>query len=207
MAVSSNGSVPRRVGEIIETSTARIWAQSDELHRLPPLGSLVRVTTQDGEPIFAVVSYGETGGIDTGRRAIRRGSSEVRDQEVYRQHPELIRILRTTFEAVPVAYRRGRIIRHLLPPLPPPLHYSVSEVEPGDLHAVTNDPRYLSILANYQGEIPAEQLIAAHVRVTFESRGRDVEWLENAAREVSRLFKRDYDQLLAILEAIDPDAR
>ncbi|HEU4792170.1 MAG TPA: hypothetical protein VFS96_00795 [Nitrolancea sp.] len=206
MAVSSNGSGSRRVGEVIETSTARIWVQSDELHELPPLGSLVRVSTQAGDPIFAVVSFGETGGIDAGRRAIRRGSDEVRDQDVYRRHPELSRILRTTFEAVPMAYRRGRIIRHLLPPVPPPLHYSVSEVGPDDLHAVTNDPRYLSILAPYQGDIPAEQLIAAHVRVVFEARGRDAEWLEGAASEISRVFKRDYDQLLSILEAIDPDS-
>lgn len=205
MAVSSNGSRSRRVGEVIETSTARIWVQSDGLHELPSLGSLVRVTTQAGDPIFAVVSFGETGGIDAGRRAIRRGSNEVRDQEVYRRHPELSQILRTTFEAVPVAYRRGRIIRHLLPPLPPPLHYSVSEVEPDDLHAVTNDPRYLSILAQYQGEISADQLIAAHVRVVFEARDRDAGWLEEAAGEISRLFKRDYDQLLSILEAINPD--
>ncbi|WP_152412671.1 hypothetical protein [Nitrolancea hollandica] len=204
MAVSSNGRVPQRVGEVIETSTARIWVQSDELHVLPPLGSLVRVATKAGDPIFAVVSFGETGGIDAGRRSIRRGSAEVRDQEVYERHPELDRILRSTFEAVPVAYRQGRTIRHLLPPLPPPLHYSVAEVEPDDLHAVTDDPRYLSILAHYHGDIPAEQLIAAHVRVMFEARGRDAVWLEHAANEISRLFKRDYDQLLSILEAIDP---
>ena len=206
VAVSSNGSGPHRVGEIIETSTARIWVQSDELHELPPLGALVRVSTQVGDPIFAVVSFGETVGIDAGRRAIRRGSAEVRDQEVYRRHPELSRILRTTFEAVPVAYRRGRVIRHLLPPLPPPLHYSVSDVEPGDVYAVTNEPRYLSILAQYQGEVRAEQLIAAHVRLVYEGRGRDAAWLDDAASEISRLFKRDYDQLLAILKAIDPDA-
>lgn len=204
MAVSSNGSGPKRVGEVIEASTARIWAQSDELHELPPLGSLVRVSTRAGDPIFAVVSFGETGGIDAGRRAIRRGSTEVRDQDVYLRHPELARILRTTFEAVPVAYRQRRIIRHLLPPIPPPLHYSVSDVEPDELDAVTNDPRYLSILAHYQGEIPAEQLIAAHVRVVYEARGRDDDWIERAASEISRVFKRDYDQLLSILEAIDP---
>jgi hypothetical protein len=206
VVVSSDGGLPRRLGEIIETSTDRIWVESDHLHELPALGSVVRVSTPAGDPIFAVVSFGQTGGIDATRRAIRRGSNEIRDQEVYRRHPELARILRTTFETVPVAYRHGSVIRHLLPPLPPPLHYSVAPVEQADLCAVTDDPRYLTILAQYQGSVSAEQLVAAHVRNVFEARARDGDddWVERAAAEISRIYKRDYDQLLSILEAIDP---
>ena len=204
MAASSNGRVPSRLGEVIETSTVRFWVESDRLHELPPLGSVVRVTLPNGDEVFAVVAFGQTSGIDETRRAIRRGSDEVRDDEVYRRHPELAQILRTTFEALPVAYRRGGVVRRTLPPLPPPLHYSVEEVGRDELTELTDDPRYLSLLAGIQSEVPADQLVAAHVREVYGARGGDVLWLEGAAREVARLFKDDFDRLVPILEAIEP---
>lgn len=196
-----------RIGEVVETSTVAIWVESDKLHDLPPLGSLVRVGTATNDTIFAVVSFGQNGGIDATRRAVRRGSNEVSDQAVYERHPELSRLLRTTFEAIPVAVReqeQGRIIQ-MLPPLPPPLHYSVSRVDLADLCAVTDDPRYLAVLAAHRGEVQAELLIPAHVRTVFVARGRDELWLEQAAREIARIYKRDYDRLLPILDLIDPD--
>lgn len=206
MVDSSNGRAPgsTRLGEVIETSTVRLWVESDHLHELPPLGSLVQVACSPDDVIFAVVGLGQTAGIDATRRAIRRGSDEVRDAEVYRRHPELSQILRTTFEALPVAYRRGERIIRMLPPLPPPLHYSVETVAQEALFALTGDPRYLTIVATASGAIPTEQLIAAHVRQIYEARGFDALWLDRAAHEIAQIFKDDYDRLLPLLEAIEP---
>ncbi|MCC6944020.1 MAG: hypothetical protein IT335_05550, partial [Thermomicrobiales bacterium] len=64
--------------------------------------------------------------------------------------------------------------------------------------------RYLPLLARYQGPVSPEQLIAAHIRTIYEARQLDDHWLEQAASEVSRMFKRDYDRLVPILEAIEP---
>lgn len=205
MVGSSNGSAPQRLGEVIETSTVRLWVESDRLHVLPPLGSVVRVANGAGDTIYAVVSFGQTAGIDETRRAIRRGSDQVRDDEVYRRHPELTQILRTTFEALPVAYRRGGVIRRMLPPLPPPLHYSVEAVEGDDLRDLTDDPRYLSLLVAADAAVPTDHLVAAHLRQVYEARGDDRPWLEMAAREIARLLKNDYDRVLPLLEAVDPD--
>lgn len=205
MGASSDLPGTTRLGEVIETSSVRIWVESDRLHDLPPLGSVVQVSTPGGEPIFAVVSFGQTGGIDASRRAIRRGSDEIRDDEIYRQHPELSRILRTTFEARPVAFRRDGVIVRSLPPLPPPLHYSVEPVRRADLRELTDQPRYFNLLVRAEGEVPPEELIVAHVRCVYEARDRDAMWLEVAAREISRLYKDDYDRLLPILEALDPE--
>ncbi len=97
-------------------------------------------------------------------------------------------------------------MRYLLPPLPPALHYTVETVDEGELRALTDDPRYLALLVTHSGAVPAEQLIPAHVRAVYAARGFDLPWLERAAREISRLFKSDYDRLLPILEAIDPES-
>lgn len=194
-----------RIGEIIETSTVGFWAESVTLHDLPPLGALVDVTVPGGDTLYGVVAFGQTGGVDPGRRAVRRGSEEVFDEAIYRQHPELTRILRTTFRVATVGYAGadGRP-KHHLPPCPPPLHYSVSRCDAAAVRRFTAEPRYFAILATGEGEVAPEQLLAAHIRAIYVDRGCDDDWLALAGRQVARQLKRDYDRLLTVLEAIDP---
>lgn len=189
---------------MIETSTVRIWAECDVLNALPRLGSVVEVTTGAAGTILAIVSYAETAGLDSTRRAIRRGSNEVRDAEIYRRHPELERVLRSTFESVPVAVRQGASLTCVVPPVPPPLHYSVEPASTDSVLALTDRLDYLPMLARYSSEVPAEQVVIAHIRETFELRGHDDPWLEQAAAAVGRIYSQQYDLLLPVLEAIDP---
>ena len=196
-----------RIGEIIETSTVGFWAESSALHDLPPLGALVTVEVPDVGTLFGIVAFGQTAGIDEGRKAVRRGNDEVFDGAIYDRHPELTRILRTTFRVVTVGYAGadGRP-RHHLPPAPPPLHYSVSRCDRATVARFTDEPRYFAIVAASEGEVAPEQLLAAHIRAVYADRGHDQVWLEGAGRQVARLLKRDYDRLLTVLEAIDPGA-
>jgi hypothetical protein len=197
------------VGEVIETSTTRFTAQSHDLHCLPPLGSLVQVAIGEGAgaaDIIAVVAFGETSGIDAGRRPVRRGSDTVYDQAIYREHPELSHILRTTFQAQIVGYIEAAGPRRYLPPTPPPLHFSVRDCPPATVRAFTDDLLYLSILLTADGPVSPEQLLAAHIRAVAGARQGDRGWLEGAGREVARLLKDDYDRLLTVLQSIDPDA-
>ena len=194
-----------RIGEIIETSTVGFWAESVELHDLPPLGSLVAVSLPEGGTLIGVVAFGQTTGIDEGRRAVRRGDAEVYDSAIYARHPELMRILRTTFRVVTIGYiARNGTPRHHLPPIPPPLHYSVSRCDRELTCDFTDAPRYFPILEASEGEVPSEQLLAAHIRTVTAERGGDEGWRATAGRQVARLLKRDYDRLLTVLEAIDP---
>ena len=194
-----------RIGEIIETSTVGFWAESSMLHDLPALGALVTVGVPEIGTLYGVVAFGQTAGIDEGRKAVRRGTDEVFDGAIYDRHPELTRILRTTFRVVTIGYAGadGRP-RHHLPPTPPPLHYSVSRCDRATVERFTDDPRYFAILAASEGEVAPEQLLAAHIRAVYTDRGNDQAWLEGAGRQVARLLKRDYDKLLTVLEAIDP---
>ncbi len=204
MVDSFSGPQSRRLGEVVETSTVRIWTECDNLNELPRLGSVVEIATLDNGSIISIVSFCETAGIDSTRRAVRRGSDEMRDDEVYRRHPELTRVLRSTFESVPVAYDFGGKLRYVVPPVPPPLHYSVVAATSRTMMALTNRLDYLDLLARYTGEVAAEQMIIAHVREAFEARGRDHQWLEVAAAEIGRIYSRQYDLLLPVLQAIDP---
>lgn len=194
-----------RIGEIIETSTVGFWAESGELHTLPPLGSLVTVAVPEVGTLVGVVAFGQTTGIDEGRRAVRRGDAETFDGAIYDRHPELLRILRTTFRVVTIGYRDARgAIRHHLPPLPPPLHYSVSRCNEALTRDFSAEPRYFPLLLASEGEVAPEQLLAAHIRTVTADRGGDESWRAAAGRQIARLLKRDYDKLLTVLEAIDP---
>ena len=197
------------VGEIVETSTLGFVAQTLELHAAPELGALTRVALgggPDATVIYAVVTYSETGGIDTGRRAIRRGGDAVHDEAIYREHPELIHVLRTVFRARVVGFAAGGAPRHYLPPTPPPLHYSVWSCASDEARAFSDELLYLRMLAAEDELVSVEQLLAAHIRVVYRLRGEDGDWLRAAGRAVARLFRDDYDRLLTVLRSVDPGA-
>jgi len=205
VVASSNRSGALRHGEVIETSTVGFLAESDRLHHLPQLGELVQARIDDDLTAYAVVSFGETSGIDPGRRAVRRGSPDSADNDVYARHPELDHVLRTIFRTAAVGYAQDGRIRHALPPVPVPLHFGVQPCDEDDVRAFCERTDYLASLLAYRGEVAAEQLVAAHLRWVDATLDDDHEWLGRACRTLARLMKRDYDRLVILLESIDPD--
>lgn len=204
MSAQSNGRGPR-LGEVIETNTLGYWAESDTLHVLPALGQLVVVNAPETLSIFGVVTFGQTGGIDPSRRAVRRGSGEAEDDAIYRRHPELAHILRTTFRVAAVGFEREGRQRHTLPPLPAPLHYSVNACSKAEVQEFCTRPRYMADLLAYKGELDPAQVVATHLRWVDELLADNHVWLTDATRQVARLMKRDYDRLVVLLETVDPD--
>ena len=194
---------PERIGEIIETETAFFVAESFTLHRPPALGRLVCVETEELPRIYGVVCYGTTASPDPGRRAVRRSTDGVYDDAIYREHPQLQLTLRTEFTARLVGYAEGELVRHYLPPQPPPLHYSVHECSVAEVQVFTERLTYLRLLVS-TAEIPPEQLLAAHIRQVYGARGGDDVWLSLAARQVAGLFKNDYERLMTVLYGIEP---
>ncbi len=193
-----------RIGEIVETNSLGLVAESFSLHQPPALGSLVRISVDD-RVLYAVVSFGATTGIDPGRRVVRRSTDEVFDEAIYHEHPQLERTLRTEFRALLVGFRDGDgPVRQVLPPQPPPLHYSVWQCTTEEVRAFTERRPYFRLLLNAGGELPADQLLAAHIRAVYAARGDDLGWLEAAAREVATLLRDDYDRLMSVLQGIEP---
>jgi len=193
-----------RIGEIIETGTTGFVAESLELNRPPALGSLVKVGVGEGACVYGVVSHGTTTGLDPGRRAVRRSTERVYDEAIYHEHPELRHTLRTEFSVLLVGCVEDGAIRQHLPAQPPPLHYSVHQCTEEEVRAFSEGLYYLRLLLAAPGEVPSEQLLAAHVRQAYRQRGEDREWLERAAREIAALLKHDYERLMTVLYAIEP---
>jgi hypothetical protein len=192
-----------RIGEIVETGTAFFIAESFVLHQPPALGQLVYVETDAIPCIYGVVCYGSTASPDPGRRAVRRSTEGVYDDAIYREHPQLQRTLRTEFIARLVGYREEEWIHRYLPPQPPPLHYSVQKCTTDQVKAFTEHLTYLRLLLEAT-EVPAEQLLAAHIRQVYQARDSDEDWLSFAARQVAGLLKNDYDRLMTVLRGISP---
>ncbi len=193
-----------RIGEIIETSSTSIVAESETLNQSPPLGSLCQVKVSDTRTLYAVVAFGRTGGLDPSRRAVKRGNGEVSDAAIYDHHPELNRILRTEFDAVLVGWAEGNRIWQRLPAQPPPLHYSINLCDSETVVRFSDQLAYLRLLLAAAGNLPADQLVAANVREVYQARGNDVAWLERAGKEVASLLKSDYERLMNVLLAIEP---
>jgi hypothetical protein len=193
-----------RIGEIVETNSMGFVAESLELHRPPALGSLVKVEQEHGRRIYAVVSYGQTTGLEPGRRALRRSTEEVHDAAIYDEHPELRRTLRTVFDAIYVGWEDGDRLRQHLPPHPPPLHFSVHGCEAAEVERFSTGLYYLRLLLAATIELPVAHLVIAHVNETYRVRGLDSAWVSAAARELAALLKNDNPTLMSILYAIDP---
>jgi len=199
-----------RIGEIIETMSTYFIAESFELNRPPPLGSLVVVEVPAALPaagtveLYAVVTYGQTMGLDPSRHAVRRSTDKVFDQAIYNEHPELKHTLRTEFGAALVGFVADGRLRQHLPPQPPPLHFSVHDATVEEVQRFTDNLQYLRLLLANTGEVSPLQVLAANVREVYRQRGNDRRWLDAAAREIAALLKDDHAALLTVLYGIDP---
>jgi len=194
----------QRIGEIVETSTTGFVAVSKTLHQPPALGSLVKVQIGGEDYAYGVVAFGTTTSPDPGRRAVPRASDEVYDEAIYAEQPQLSRVLHTEFTAVLVGCFEEGAIRQHLPPQPPRLHYDVHECTADEVCRFSERLVYFRLLLGTQGEVPAEQLLAAHIRQVYRARGRDAAWLERAARQVTSLLRDDYDRMMTVLYGIEP---
>ncbi|MDQ7029766.1 MAG: hypothetical protein Q9O62_08320 [Ardenticatenia bacterium] len=192
------------IGEIVETTTLGFRAGSQELHRPPALGELVKVRHQGRDHWYAVVLYSTTGA-EAGRHVVRRATPDVRDEAIYRENPQLQRLLHTLFEARLVGWREEDRLWQTVPPLPPPLHYSVYSCTAEEVADFSERLHYFRLLVDPPPPLPAEQVLAAHIRHVYVRRGYDDEWLTRAAREVASLLKEDHARLLSLLYAIDPE--
>lgn len=187
------------IGEVIEASTTEILAQALELGGAPAFGTFVEVTCDDGITLYGVVAHVETGGIDPGARAIMRGHDDVRDDRIYVENPDLPLVLRTLFRAVIVGFASDGKLYQFLPPRPPRLHYSVFTCTSGSVERfVASGLDYLGTLL-MAPEIPADELIAANLRLTSAACHDTEAFLHAAGKELAQLLRADYARLTGIL--------
>lgn len=193
----------RPIGEIVDSRSTEIVAQCFEHGSPPPFGGMVAVRLDAGVTLYGVIHEVRTSGIDPGSRPIVRGRDGLRDQAIYDANPDLAQVLRTELAALLVGYRDGGTIERVLPPAPPPLHWSVYECPTDDARAFAQDCSYLERLLAVT--LPAvDELVAAHIRLLDACALPGDEYLLRAGRTLADLLRNDYGRLRAILDRVRP---
>ena len=195
--------MPDKIGEVIEASTGQFVAECYKLHSPPPLGSLVKTSDGDVE-IYGVVRNAATESVDPGRRPIARGKEEATEEGIYRQHPQLSKLLRTTFDTLVVGHSVGAqhaMPLHYLPPRPSRVHSFVYLCENDELRRFTQSLDFLPILLSTRAGA-VDEIVSACLRQASCVHNDKRAFLIKAGKELAVLLSGDLNRLNAILRRI-----
>ena len=189
-----------KIGEVIEARTGEFVAECYELHTPPPLGSLLRTT--DGQvEIYGVVRNASTESIDPGRRPLARGREESEEENIYRQHPQLSRLLRTTFDTLVIGHGQGDTLHHYLPPRPPRVHSFVYLCEGDEVRRFTRSLDFLAILLGARAG-SVDEVVSACLRQAAGAHDDERAFLVRVGKELAVLLGGELNRLNAILRRI-----
>ena len=190
-----------RIGEVIGADSRTITAQCYELYQAPPLGALV----QAGQPrAFAVVQCVRTEPVDPGRPVLARGQHALSLEQIYRDNPQIERLLTTRFDALVVGHEGGEGISQLLPPSPPPIHSFVVAPSPEDVRRFTENLDFLRFLVN-SGPPLADEVVVACLREAAKcqpSDGDREEFIVRAGRALATELVGESARLTALVRRI-----
>ena len=191
---------PAKFGEVVEASIERLTGQCHALYGAPPLGALVRA----GDAIFALVDGVATAALDPGRRVIARGAEFDSESDVYAEHPQLERLLRTDVTLTVIGHREGgRVFRHL-PPSPPRIHTFLYACSPDETAAFMEPADWTAIPLS--GALPAaDDVIAAALRQAAPCFPDPRAFLMGACRLIAAQLPADAARLAAIMRRLPLD--
>jgi len=192
--------LPDKIGEVIEASTGQFVAECYELHSPPSLGSLVKTSDGDVE-IYGVVCNAATESVDPGRRPIARGKEEATEEGIYRQHPQLSKLLRTTFDTLVLGHGQGDELHHYLPPHPSRVHSFVYLCETDEVSRFTESLDFLPILLGTRAGA-VDEIVSACLRQASCAHDDKRAFLIKAGKELAVLLSSDLNRLNAILRRI-----
>ena len=190
-----------RVGEVVETGTAEFTAQCYELYQSPPLGSLVKAGDESVQQ-YAIVYNTTTSSIEPGRRPIARGKDESSEEGVYRSSPQLLKLLRTEFNALIAGFREGDKVFHYLPPRPVKIHSFVYECDDTEIKEFSGSFDFLNIIINSGLPVSVEEVIAASLRRMSQVYDEPQRFLVSAGKELAVLLGTDFNRLKSVLSRI-----
>ena len=196
-----NAKAPERAGEVIAAGTTDFTAQSYELYRLPPLGSLVKTRDLEVE-LYAVVYNATTTSLEPGRRPIARGKDEDSEEAIYRASPQLAKLLRSEFSALVVGHRQDDKLYHYLPPRPARIHSFVYLCPPEEVREFSQSFDFLNMLLNTSLPLPPDELIAACLRQMGQVQQDSHAYLLAAGKQLASRLGGEFDRLRAILGRI-----
>ncbi len=186
----------RHVGEVIESSTAQLVAESVRLNGAPAFGQFVRVETEPGS-VLGVVHNTRTQSLEANRRPSAYGKSE---EELRLEQPQIFELLRTHFDVSVLGYLDGSHPVLAYPPQPARIHSFVYLCEPNQVMALTSSQQLLRSVLDAPG-LPTDELLLAILCHGLDVRddASQMEYVLRAGKGLSRLLRDDYDRLGALV--------
>ena len=190
-----------KVGEVVESSTFIYSAQCSELHSPPTLGGLVKTADGDVE-IYGVVCHAATTSLDPGRTAVAVGRDGEAEEDLYRNHPQLTLLLRTTFQAAVVGHRLNGTLYHYLPPRPARLHSFVYGCTDSEVQGFAANTDFLGLLLSCPMPGAREEVVAASLRFLSRCHPDPNSFLVSAGKELTLLLRGQGPALGSILRRV-----
>ena len=196
--LTSENGTGARVGEVTEANSAALVAQCYELYGAPPLGALLRVGPP---PVYAVVQTVRTEPLDPSRPVLARGQGAESIEAVYRDNPQIERLLTTRFDALIVGHSGPGGDYQLLPPAPPRIHSFVSLCSPEETARFTANLDFLRLLVN-SGPPLADEVVVACLREAAASHPDGAAFALRAGRALAAELAGDVPRLNAIMRRV-----
>ena len=193
-----------RIAEIIESSTQAFLAEVYREAEPPAFGQWVQVSLKDGVALYGLVSHVEIASYDPHRRAIAFGKTE---DELRREMPQVMELLRTTFRAQVIAYRDAHnTIRQTLPPHPAGIHDFVYACSSDEVRRLGQPYDFLrTLVRNPDPFVPIDDLVVAVLTNVYQAHGGrhgGERELVAAGRALSRLLNDDHERLQSIIRRV-----
>ncbi len=190
-----------RFGEVVEASVDGLIGQCHRLYEAPALGTLVRA----GDDVYAAVSGVATSSLDPTRRVIARGADAATESDVYAEHPQLERLLRTDVTLAVLGYREAGEARQYLPPLPPRIHTFLYACPPDEVRWFMERLDFVPLLV-HNGFPAGDDVLAAVLRQASTAFDLPNDFLMRAAKAVAVQLSADTARLNSVLRRLPLEA-
>lgn len=191
-----------KIAEVIAGNNREFTAQCYHLNTSPSLGSLVKTRLGENGKIFGVVYLVETHGLEPGRRVFVRGGKLENEEEIYKENPQLEKLLVTDFNVLVLGYSTDDNIYHFLPPQPPPVHSFVYVCDENEMVDFTLSLNFLGLLADSKISVPIDEVIAAFLRNVSKYHKDPHDFLVKAGRELIWVYGSDIRRLNSLLKRL-----
>ncbi|HEX8236997.1 MAG TPA: hypothetical protein VF600_13650 [Abditibacteriaceae bacterium] len=191
------------IAEILESSTTGWTAQCRELHCAPAFGSFVRAPEDERRAVvYGVVSHIETVPFDASRRPSALWTSE---DEMDARHPQIGKLLRTTFAARSIGWSEGGTIIYSLPQQPPRLHSFTNVCSFEDVRRFTERFEWVRLLMDSSATpgAGADELLVAVCREAVRAHENDSKYKIKLGQTLAVPLRADYHRLRAILSRLE----
>ena len=196
--VSGDATTLQRVGEVISANSNSFIAQCYELYGAPSIGCFVRA----GSPaIYGVVCQVRTEPLDPSRPVLARGEGANSEEEVYRDNPQISRLLTSRFDALIVGHLSEENYYQHLPPLPPRVHAFVYTCHPEEVSLFVQNLDFLHLLVRGGASAP-DEVIGACVQEASAASSDSQDLMIRAGRVLASELSADLPRLNAILRRI-----